>query len=373
LTYWQHHFQVEYSEENPKDSTKFYTLSAFLDYYNFIFGDLATDTSYSLTNISHRIGANLRGSESFLSSHLNFGLEAVREENTYNSYTKIPSTSRISGYADEEFYLFDLLKTGIFGRGDVVTNKFYPAFGASFGFGNDAFDLVAGANVSDHVPSMSEKYFVTRYFVGNQNLKTEKNKTFQVKADIKLDDSFDFSIKPYIKLIDNPIYFRTDYTGQPEYPQISVQNLSNRKIYGVDARLKIRLWKFEADGILNYVDEEIADEEVYILPKIFTSGELYFHDVLFKGHLNLKVGIRGQFESAFNGEEFYPEALIYYPEKLNLFEPSGSSDFFVQGKIGDAVVYFTIFNIVGQNYVLAPIYPALGTDIALGVNWEFLN
>ena len=300
----------------------------------------------------------------------------MREENPSNSYASIPSTNRISGYADDEFYIFNLVKAGVFGRGDMVVDKFYPAFGASFGLGNEIFGIEVGGSVSNHVPSMSEKYFVTRNFVGNPNLKAETDKTFQVKANLRIGETLNFTLKPFVRIIDDPIYFQADpnsYVGQPAYPKISVSNLNTRRIYGVDASAKMVLWKFEMDGNLNYVDEKIDNNQVYILPKIFASGELYFHDVLFTGHLNLKIGVRGQFESAFNGEEFYPEALIYYPGTLNSFGPSGSSDFFVQAKVGDAVIYFSIFNITGLNYVLAPVYPALNTSPALGVNWQFLN
>lgn len=55
LTYLQHHFQIQYSEADPEDSTRFYSLSAFFDYYNFRFGESAVsfgDTSFFLTNIS---------------------------------------------------------------------------------------------------------------------------------------------------------------------------------------------------------------------------------------------------------------------------------------------------------------------------------
>jgi hypothetical protein len=377
LTYLQHHLQLAYSESDAMDSTQFYTISTFYDYYNFEFGELAADigdTSFYSTNISRRIGANLRGSRSFLDGHLNFGLEAVREENSYNSYASIPSMNRISAYADEELHLFDLVKAGIFGRGDIVGDTFYPAFGASFGLGNETFDLEAGGSTSDHLPSMSDKYFVTRNFVGNPNLKVETDRTLQLTASLTPGDNFGFSVKPYMKIIDNPVTFQGTYlSGQTAYPTITVSNLSTRRIFGLDARFRMTLWKFEADGILNYVDERVNGDQVNILPKIFGSGELYLHYILFDGHLNLKVGIRGQFESAFNGEESYPDALIYYPGTLNSFGPSGSSDFFVQGKVGSAVVYFTIYNISGQYYVLAPVYAALNTSFALGINWELLN
>lgn len=383
LTYLQHHLQVAYSEADPFDSTRFFTASAFFDYYNFEFGELAnpnSDTSFYLTNISRRLGANLRGSETFWDGRLNFGVEAVREENPYNTYAVIPSTNRVSGYADEEFHLFNFLRVGVFGRGDLLiedrqlkTDNFYPAFGASFALGNGVIGMEAGGSVSNHVPSMSEKYFTTRDFFGNPNLQAETDKTLQVKAILKLGDGFELSVEPYVKLIDDPLCFQTTYVGQPEYPQISIVNLSTRKIYGLDAAVRLTLWKFGADGNFNYVSERVNDGQVYALPKYFASGELYFHDILFTGHLNLKIGVRGEVLSTFSGDEFYPEALIYYPATLNSFGSFGSSDFFVQGKVGDAVIYFTVFNLTNEQYLLTPIFPALNNSFALGVNWEFLN
>ncbi|MCL5034793.1 MAG: TonB-dependent receptor plug domain-containing protein [Bacteroidetes bacterium] len=369
LTYLQHHVQAAYSQGDPYDSTQFLTASVFYDYYSFQYGD----ASFYLANISRRVGANVRGSENFAFGRLNFGAEAVRDENPYNSHAVIPSQNRISGYADEEFHLFDLVSAGVFGRGDIVSDTFYPAFGFLFGFRNEYFGLEAGANISDQVPSLSEKYFVSQSFTGNTNLKAETDKLLQLKAGVRLGETLEFSLKPYMRLIDNPIYFREQYVGQPAYPNISVVNLSTRKIYGVDAAIKLTLWKFGADGNFNYVSEKIDGAGVNTLPKYYAAGELYYHDILFNGHLNLRAGVRGRVLSEFQGSGFYPEALIYYPTDLNQYGPYGSSDLFVQARIGSAVIYFTFFNLTGEDYFVAPVYPALNSSFGFGINWEFLN
>lgn len=379
LTYLQHHLQVAYSQADPYDSTRFLTVSAFFDYYEFQYGAYVPppvtppDTSYYLTNTSRRVGASLRGSETFAGGRLNFGAEGVRDENPFNSYALIPSRNRVSGYADEEFYLLNFVKAGIFGRADFVSDKFYPAFGASFGLGNDVFNLEAGGNISHHVPTLAEKYFVTQNFTGNERLKAETDRLFQAKASMRIGKAFDLSVKPYVRLISNPIYYEENYSGQPTYPEISVVNLSTRRIYGIDATLRLTLWKFGADGSFNYTNEKVDGSNVNTLPKYFASGELYYHDILFKGHLNIRLGVRGRFLTEFQGSGFYPEALTYYPTDINQLGPFGSSDFFVQAKIGQAVVYLTFFNMTGEDYLLTPVYPALNTSFGFGVNWEFLN
>lgn len=372
LTYLQHHLQLAYSQMDPKDSTSSVTATAFFDYYSFQFGDVSLP--YYLTNLSRRFGANVRGTETFVGTNLNYGAEAVRDETYYNSYADIPSQTRLSAYADEEFKLFNFVRAGVFGRGDLVGRKFYPALGASFGLGNEILNVKAGGSFSYHLPSMSQKYFNTQDFVGNPDLIAETDRIVQVKATANLGSAFSLFLKPYVRMIDNPIYYKVTYPLQEVvYPTISAVNLSTRNIYGVDASLRVTFWKFTADGNINYVYETADGAEVYTLPKYFASGELYYQNILFDGHLNLKVGLRGKVLTTFRGNEFYPQALIYYPSDLNEFGPYGSTDFFVRGHIGDAIVYFTIFNITGENYVLAPVYPALDNSFCLGINWEFLN
>lgn len=371
LTYLQHHLQLAYSQCDPTDSVSYFTATAFFDYYSFKYGDV--DSLYYLTNLSRKFGVNLRGTQEFVGTRLNYGAEAVRDEPYYNSFASIPTRTRESVYGDEEFTLFNFVSAGVFGRGDLVNGKFYPALGASFGLGNEILSVEGGASISSHLPSLSQMYSVTPSFTGNPALTAETDRNVQVKVSLNLGRTFSLFLKPYAKMISNPIYYSADYSGQPVYPSISAVNLNNRDIYGVDASMRLTLWKLTAEGNLNYVYEKTDGNKVYSLPDVFGEGELYYQNILFDGHLNLKVGFRGRFLTSFRGDSFYPVALVYYPAEINQFSSGGSADFFLRGHIGQAVVYLTIFNITGQNYILAPVYPALDNSLCIGINWEFLN
>ena len=371
LTYLQHHLQAAYTQTSPDDSTSFVTLSAYYDYYNFEFGD--GSLPYYLTNISSRTGANVRSSLDLFGGRLNGGAEAVSEAVSSNNHTSLQPVSRFSAYADQEYEMFDFIRFGIFGRGDLLRDKFYPALGGSFGFLTNGIDVEIAASISHHVPSMSDEYFVSQDFVGNPNLNAETDRIYELTLSTPASDDFTVSLKPYARIISDPIYFQTKYVGQPEYPSISVTNLNSRRIYGCDFNVRFSFWKFVADGMVNYVDEKVDGSGALTLPKYFASGELYLHDIFFDGHLNLKVGIRGKFLTSFMGNEFYPEALVYYPASINEFGPAGSSDIFVQGKVGDAIVYLTFYNITNQQYFVTPVYPVLDFSFAFGVNWNFLN
>ncbi len=371
LTYLQHHLQVAYSKYDPSDSTNSVTATAFYDYYSFEYGD--GGLNYYLTNLSRRFGVSVRGTESLVGTSLDYGAEAVRDESYFNSHAKIPYRNRLSVYGDEEFSLFDFVRAGIFGRGDLVGSTFYPALGASFGLGNEIASVDAGGSVSRHLPTMSQMYFVTPSFTGNPDLIAETDRILQVKATVNLGNYFSLFVKPYARLIDNPIYYKTDYANQPTYPTISVVNLDTRNIYGADASMRVTVWHLTLDGNFNYTYEKTDGKDVYTLPKFFADGELFYQNILFDGHLNLKVGLRGKILSSFRGNGFYPQALIYYPFGAAEFGPYGSTDFIVRAHIGQAVVYLTIFNITQQDYLVTPVYPALDNSFAIGINWEFLN
>lgn len=371
LTYLQHHLRAAYSQSDPVDSSNFISATSYYDYYNFIFSD--GGIPYSLTNHSRKYGLDLRGSQVNPLGRLNYGGEIERDEDTYNTSTSIPSVTRFSIYGDQEFRLFNFVTAGIFGRGDIVESKSYPAYGASFGVGSDEFKLELGGSSSRHLPSQSEKYFVTQNFTGNPGLTAETDRDFQLTVSGNAGDNVSYYIKPYFRSIDKPIYYREVYNGKPAYPQISIVNLSSRDIYGLDLNAQVCYWKLVAEGKLNYTYEKVDGNQVYTLPKYSAEGELYLHEIMFDNHLNLKIGIRGSIVSTFSGSEFYPQALIYYPSNIDEFGPFGSSDVFLQAKIGDAILYLTFFNIAGQDYVLTPVYPALDRSFGFGVNWNFLN
>ncbi|MGC8594248.1 MAG: putative porin [Candidatus Kryptoniota bacterium] len=374
LTYLRHHVVAAYSQVDPLDSAQFINLSFFYGYDNFIFGDVSSPDGgpYYLHNTDNKLGMVLRGSAVMFGNTLNYGADLTHLENNYNSQAVVPSLNKFSMYFDDK-YRFRALVLGLFGRADVVSSKLYPAFGASFGIEESHFRAELGGNYSQHLPTLAQKFFVSQDFSGNPLLQQERHHLIQLEVSYRIPDVISLSARSFYRLIDQPIYYRTAYAGQPAYPKLSVVNLDRRVLYGFDISAGLRIWKIEADGMLNYIEEKIDQEKTSSLPRFFISGEIFYHDTLFSGHLDLKTGIRGKAMSTFSGYELYPETIVYYQSNVNLFGPFGSSDFFVTGKIGSAIVYFVWYNFTNQQYILAPVYPMLDRSIAIGVNWEFLN
>lgn len=369
LTYLRHRVAAMYSHVDPFDSTQYVNLSIYYGYSGFDFGDVSSPDGgpYYIHNASSQFGLNFRGSMTAVENILNYGGDLIHLENKYNSQATVPSLNRFSIYFDD-IYHFKTLSLGLFGRADVVSSKLYPAFGTSVAIRGSHFAFELGGSYSQHLPTLAQKFFVSQDFAGNPSLEVERHRLIQADLSYKVSDFISLYVKPYYRWIIHPIYYKASYIGQPAYPKLSIVNMDHRIIYGVDFSARLKIWKIEAEGMLNYLKEEIRS-----LPEVFLSGEIFYHDDLFSNHLELKTGLRGRAMSTFHGYELYPETIAYYYSNVNLFGPFGSSDFFVTGKIGSAIVYFVWYNLTNQQYILAPVYPMLDRSIAIGVNWEFLN
>ncbi|MFN3426221.1 MAG: hypothetical protein ACK41G_01435 [Candidatus Thermochlorobacter sp.] len=181
---------------------------------------------------------------------------------------------------------------------------------------------------------------------------------------------------------------------------------------GVGVSLKGRIWKIEgyldATAVLNYtivqapdndyetafVFEPVPDEldattsRIFYLPRIYGSFGIFFHDKLFRGALELKIGFAGfafsDFSASLRNSE--RQTLFYF----NLYERSGNEfvdnnlqfgvqgalgrvDFQVWAKIGSATAFLMWENLPGVSLIRAPIFPLQQRGIRFGISWEILN
>ncbi|MCS7012803.1 MAG: hypothetical protein RMI34_08075 [Chloroherpetonaceae bacterium] len=181
---------------------------------------------------------------------------------------------------------------------------------------------------------------------------------------------------------------------------------------GVGISLKTQLWKLEgfldATFVLNYTMVPAPDREyevgftfqriddfidtttsrIFYLPRIYGSFGLFFHDKLFRGALDLKIGFAGFAFSDFSASLRNSERqTIFY---FNLYERgrgeyvdnnlqfgvqglSGRVDFQVWAKIGSATAFLMWENLPGLALIRAPIFPLPPRAIRFGISWLILN
>ncbi len=151
--------------------------------------------------------------------------------------------------------------------------------------------------------------------------------------------------------------------GRKEYDAIS---MSGHLIFGG--------FHFEGTAVYLIHPRMVRDGmPITLQPDLTMNGSAYYHGLLAKGNLDLKIGVRGSFVAKQTGMKPYDEEGLWVPSSLLSFGPSGTMDFFAVGKIGSAYVHFIWENLTGNEYLLAPVYPLYERNIRFGLSWEFLN
>ena len=104
------------------------------------------------------------------------------------------------------------------------------------------------------------------------------------------------------------------------------------------------------------------------------TGLCTYKNELVNGNLELKIGFRGRYISQQSGMAPLDESGLYVPYVLlQSFGPSGTADFFVIGKLGDAYLHLIWENLSDNQYMLTPFYPMYARNVRFGVSWEFWN
>ncbi|HEY6193028.1 MAG TPA: TonB-dependent receptor [Bacteroidota bacterium] len=143
---------------------------------------------------------------------------------------------------------------------------------------------------------------------------------------------------------------------------------------GVDGSGALRLGSFFVEGVVQYLNTPGTENGTAGFPLWTGSGGIYFWDTLFGGHLNLKVGVRGSFFSAYEGRGFDDLAMTDVPTGAPFpIDPSGKGDFFLIAHLGNAYVHFVWENLTNRQYIMRVFYPMPDRSIRFGVSWDFMN
>lgn len=274
-------------------------------------------------------------------------------------------------YGKNEIKISPVLNLAVMGRYDHLRSD------NLFSYGADAtvrllprLSLIGGYSRSYRTSTIEELYWIDSTITRKSSLRPERHKL----AEVGLLFTLDFlSLKGtfFERQINNAIVEEpSNLTAL--YPNI-VLNIDQEILRGIKGRIEINLWKFSTDGTITYLTQKLNGVEKKIYPKFFLQGGLYFRGKIFDGNLDLKIGFKGKYFTEQVGEEYTPLTMLYTESRLNIFGPSGSVDFVVVGKVGDAYIHFLWENLTDEHYYLTPVYPMQNRSVRLGVAWEFLD
>jgi outer membrane receptor protein involved in Fe transport len=128
----------------------------------------------------------------------------------------------------------------------------------------------------------------------------------------------------------------------------------------------------ESTTIPDYSNDEIGYYASEHYESQWINIDALYEDYIFEDHLKIQTGLRGKFIHR-NDDVIRYNAINDNFERERLKGFTGSLDFLFFAKLGDAVVHFTIENLLNTKYYVVPFYPMPDRNLRLGVTWEFLN
>jgi len=288
--------------------------------------------------------------------------------------------NKLSASAKEEILFLSPLTFAVFGRTDYYRSRSLPGAGADAQLTvTSSLSLFGGMSESQRTPTLQELYWSsdsTHLPTPRLWLKDERHMLAQVGMRFSIFDFLSGTISLSHREIKNPILVDTvggasptDYTLQFIQPALNIYN-------GVDVSLKAAYYHFYAEGKATYLKQPNyyhVSDTLTLLPELYLDGSLYYKNRLFNGNLELKVGFRGRYTSKQTGMAPLNESGLYVPYELLSFGPSGTADFFLIAKLGDAYLHLIWENLSGNQYMLTPFYPMYARNVRFGVSWEFWN
>ena len=334
-------------------------------------------------NRSSNAGILLRNE--MASSAQNFSVAVQAEE------IQVESSPEVGGHkenkfgvsAKEEILLLSPFTFAVFGRTDNYLGRNLPGAGADAQIAvNSSLSFFGGMSVSQRSPTLQELYWSsdsTHLPTPRLWLKDEQHTLIQVGTRFSIFDFLSGTVSLSRREIKNPILVDTtvaagaspsDYTLEFLQPAANVYN-------GVDVFLKATYGHFYAEGNATYLkqpDYYHISDKLTLLPELYFDGSFYYKNQLVDGHLDIKIGFRGRYTSKQSGMAPLNESGLYVPyELLQSFGPSGTADFFLIAKLGDAYLHLIWENLSGNQYMLTPFYPMYARNVRFGVSWEFWN
>jgi outer membrane cobalamin receptor len=236
----------------------------------------------------------------------------------------------------------------------------------------DWLTLFVDVSWFDRFPTFQERYWNDSTFFRTGNIQKEQHEFIRGGFTVRTGTDIEINLSYFQRNVKRAIVFQPAVTIGGT-PAISISNVREVAIQGINGSAKIYFHKFEILGVLTLTHYKELDTLRTLIPDIILAGELSYRDTFFKDKLDAKFGVRSQFYNRQRGMQLDPQTLSYYQYNANILGRSTTLDLFMILKIGDAHLTLSWRNILNATYILSPIYPMPGRNIRFGVNWTFMD
>jgi hypothetical protein len=229
------------------------------------------------------------------------------------------------------------------------------------------FSVAATANMNDRAPNynflLNQSDYINYNWQNNFSNESRQSLGFELFAPAILNAGLEFST------INNMTYFGLNEEGAVRPLQHDGQ-VSYLKVQGFR---EFKLGKFALNNTLLY--QKVLDgEQVFKVPDFVIRNTFYYSDHWFRRALFLQTGFTLNYFTNYQMNGYDPVLAEFYVQDELEFEGFPTVDFFFNGKIRQARIYFKLEHlnalVQGNNNFSAPLYPYRDFGIRFGLVWN---
>ncbi len=267
--------------------------------------------------------------------------------------------------------------------GDFKNQKFKGTAGYKI---NDTWNFDFGYQLTSEAPAFNYQLHQSNYnaYLWNNDFENEVRNVFSVNLRAKrfVNLSLDYNV------ISNYLFFgrrsvtveTTNTTGtitDTEIVDVTTPLQLNDPIQVLKIRAKntFRFRKLTLDNTIQVQNVGGSNTSAYNVPSFITRNSLYFSSNVFKRAMFLQTGFTFKYYSKFNADGYDPLLSEFYVQNDSEFGGTPFLDFFLNAKVRQTRIFFTLENIqhlIGSNTeLLTAGYPTRDFVVRFGLVWNF--
>ena len=211
-------------------------------------------------------------------------------------------------------------------------------------------------------PKLMYEHFLSDYFQWDNNFKNEKIQEIRFQFTRKGTE-----INAKTGVLHDYLYFDSAISPQQYSAALSYFNIS---VYQ-----EVRLGNFGID--LNLIYQGVSDESIMRLPKLFSNTKFFYTNSLFKGAMEMQLGINMRYFSSYYANAYMPALRSFYIQDEKEFGNYPYFDVFLNAQIKRARLFIKYEQLnsgfMPQNYFISPHYANADAALKFGVIWQLFN
>ena len=300
----------------------------------------------------------------FLNYSFGLGLVSNRyHQENYKYAIKAYTLTELNPQAKLQLFLtnrYSLTVSGLYSLRSDKTSAYKLNGNLNLQIGKNAIDI--GIQSISTQPYWIYEHYYSDYFKWENSFKNQKHQGFNLQYVRNLTQ-----ITAKAGLIHDYLYFDNTVTPQQFTAALSY--------YNVALFQGVRLGNFGMDFSFTY--QGVSDKSILRVPKFYSNTKLLYTNSIFKGALDMEIGINIRYFSSYYANAYMPALRSFYIQNNKALGNYPYFDVFVNAKIKRARLFFKYEQLnsgfMPQNYLISPHYPNPDAGIKFGVIWQLFN